>query len=123
MTCAAQLQVNAPLTGKTWERGWVLFFCEKKFDRTVGGTFYSFHDELLSKNIARRHARKPVSDPQTKIIGKQTLLISLFALYKIRNTYKQLLTGDQNTQYPMRQTFCLKCQLNVHYDKISRAMR
>ena len=27
---------------------------EKKNGRTVGGTFYSFHDELLSKNIARR---------------------------------------------------------------------
>ena len=34
------------------------------------------------------HARKPVSDPQTKIICKQTLLISLFALYKLRNTGK-----------------------------------
>ena len=27
---------------------------EKKNGRTFGGTFYSFHDELLSKNIARR---------------------------------------------------------------------
>ena len=30
------------------------FGCEKKNGLTVGGTFYSFHDELLSKNIARR---------------------------------------------------------------------
>ena len=30
------------------------FGCEKKNGRTIGGTFYSFHDELLSKNIARR---------------------------------------------------------------------
>ena len=28
------------------------FGCEKKNGRTVGGTFYSFHDELLTKNIA-----------------------------------------------------------------------
>ena len=27
---------------------------EKKNGRTVSGTFYSFHDKLLSKNIARR---------------------------------------------------------------------
>ena len=30
------------------------FGCEKKNGRTVGGTFYSFYDELLSKNISRR---------------------------------------------------------------------
>ena len=30
------------------------FGCEKKNGLTVGGTFYSFHDELLSKNRARR---------------------------------------------------------------------
>ena len=30
------------------------FGCEKKNGRTVGGTFYSFHDEIFSKNIARR---------------------------------------------------------------------
>ena len=29
------------------------FGCEKKNGRTVGGTFYSFQDELLSENIAR----------------------------------------------------------------------
>ena len=27
--------------------------CEKENGRTVGGAFYSFHDELLSENIAR----------------------------------------------------------------------
>ena len=30
------------------------FGCEKKNGRTVGRTFYLFHDELLSKNITRR---------------------------------------------------------------------
>ena len=29
------------------------FGCDTKNGRTVGGTFYSFHDELLSKNIAK----------------------------------------------------------------------
>ena len=71
----------------------------------------------------RTHAKKPVSHPKTKIICKQTLLISLFILYKLRNTCKELLTGDQNTQYRMRQTFCLKCELGARYNKISHAMR
>ena len=30
------------------------FGCEKKNGGTVGGTFSSFHNELLSENIARR---------------------------------------------------------------------
>ena len=48
---------------------------------------------LLETNIYLRvflHTQdsKPVSDPPTKIICKQTLLVSLFALYNLRNTYK-----------------------------------
>ena len=38
--------------------------------------------------ILRTHASKPVSNRQTKIICKQTLLIFLFVLYKLKNTCK-----------------------------------
>ena len=34
------------------------FGCEKINVRTVGGTFYSFHDELSSKNISRRQLER-----------------------------------------------------------------
>ena len=47
--CRTLVQVNAPLTKKTWGRGWA-----GRNGPTVGGTFHSFHHELLSKNIARR---------------------------------------------------------------------
>ena len=52
MKIAAQLPVNAPLTDLGMRLS--CFGCEKKNGRKVGGTLYSFHDELLSKNIARR---------------------------------------------------------------------
>ena len=53
--CPAQLQINAPLNEKPWGQGWVVLVdVEKKNGRTVGGTFYSFHDEILPKNIARK---------------------------------------------------------------------
>ena len=52
---AAQLQVNAPLTKKTWERGGVVLVVKRKMaQHTIGRTFYLFHNKLLSKNIARR---------------------------------------------------------------------
>ena len=56
-------------------------------------------NKINIRAFLRTHARKQVSDPRTKIICKQTLLITLFALYKLRNTFKLRLTGDQNTQY------------------------
>ena len=45
----AKLQIIEPLTKKT------CFGSEKKSGGTVGGTFYLFHGEPLSKNIERRH--------------------------------------------------------------------
>ena len=56
-----------------------------------------FETNIYLGGVLRTHASKPVSDPQTKIICKQTLLICLFALYKLRNTRKVRLTIDQNT--------------------------
>ena len=83
-------------------------------------TLSCFETNIYLGVVLHTHASKPVSDPQTKIICKQTLLISLFALYKL--SLKLRLDGDQNTQYRMRQTFCFKRQLNAHYDKISHAV-
>ena len=83
-------------------------------------TLSCFETNIYLGVVLRTHASKPVSDPQTKIICKQTLLISLFALYKL--SLRLRLNGDQNTQYRMRQTFCFKCQLNAHYDKIGHAV-
>ena len=46
-----------------------------------------FETNIYLGGVLRTHASKPVSDPQTKIICKQTfLLISLFTLYKLRST-------------------------------------
>ena len=56
-------------------------------------------NKINIRAFLRTHACKQVSDPRTKIICKQTLLITLFALYKLRNAFKLRLTGDQNTQY------------------------
>ena len=51
-------------------------------------TLSCFQTNIYLRVFLRNHARKPVSDPPTKIICKQTLLISLFTLYKLRNTCK-----------------------------------
>ena len=48
----AFLQVIEPLTVKTWGRGWVVLVVRTKW-RNCRGTVYSFHGEILSKNIAR----------------------------------------------------------------------
>ena len=84
-------------------------------------TLACFETNSYLRVFLRTHTSKSVSDPQTTIICKQTLLITLFALYKLRNTYKLPLTGYQNTQYRMRQTFCLKCQVNARYNEICHA--
>ena len=47
-----KMQVIEPLTEKTWGRIWVVFEVSNG-EVSDGGTFYSFHGELLSKNIAR----------------------------------------------------------------------
>ena len=50
--------------------------CEKKNGRKVGGTFYSFHDELLSRNIARRQLDRqhlPFGDPNSPLSSKHAL--------------------------------------------------
>ena len=80
-------------------------------------TLSCFETNLYVRVFLRTHANKPVSDPQTKIICKETLLITVFVLYKLRNTCKLRLTGDLNTQYRIGQRFCLKCQLNAYFDK------
>ena len=49
---AEKWQIIEPLAEKTWGRDRVLF------EVSNGGTFYSFHDELLSKNIARTARRQ-----------------------------------------------------------------
>ena len=49
---ALTLQIIEPLTEKTWRRGWVAF------DASNGGTLYSFHGKLLSKNITRTARRQ-----------------------------------------------------------------
>ena len=56
-------------------------------------TLSCFETNLYLRVFLRTHANKPVSDPQTKIICKETLLITVFVLYKLRNTCKLRLTG------------------------------
>ena len=80
-------------------------------------TLSCFETNLYPRVFLRTHANKPVSNPQTKIICKETLLITVFVLYKLRKTCKLRLTGDLNTQYSIGQRFCLKCQLNAYFDK------
>ena len=46
-------------------------------------TLLFFETNIYLRVFLRTYARKPVSDPQTKKICKQTLLISLFTLYKL----------------------------------------
>ena len=72
-------------------------------------TLSCFETNIYLRVFLRTHTSTPVSDPQTKIICKQTLLITLFALYELKNTCKLRLTDGQNTQYRIRQTFSLKC--------------
>ena len=57
---AVKMQVIEPLTEKTWGRVWVVFEVSDG-EVSGGGTFYSFHVELLSKNIART-ARKQLEE-------------------------------------------------------------
>ena len=38
---------------ETWGRGGVVLLVIEQNDGTVGRTFYSFHGEILSKNMAR----------------------------------------------------------------------
>ena len=54
---AAWLQVIKPLTEKTWGRGSGVLVVETKW-RNCRGIFYSFHGEILSKNIARTTRRQ-----------------------------------------------------------------
>ena len=54
---AAWLQVIEPLTEKTWGRGWVALLVRTKW-RNCLGIFYSFHGEILSKNMARTARRQ-----------------------------------------------------------------
>ena len=52
------------------------FGCEKKNGRTVGGTFYSFHNELLSRNIAGRQLdgqHLKFGDPNSHLSSKHAL--------------------------------------------------
>ena len=78
------MQVNGLLTGT----GLSCFGCEKKNGRTVGGTFYSFHDKLLPKNIARRQ------------LNRQHLLLGVYlqtrtALYRLNMHYQGELNIDK----------------------------
>ena len=54
---AAWLQVIEPLTEKTWGRGRVVLVVRTKWPN-YRGTFYSFHGEILSKNITRTARRQ-----------------------------------------------------------------
>ena len=82
------MQVNAPLTEKTWARGWVVLAVKRKNGRTVGGAFYSFHDELLSKNIARRQL-----DGQHLLFG--VYLQTWITLYLLNMHYRGELNIDE----------------------------
>ena len=65
------------------------FGCEKKNGRKmVGGTFYSFHDELLSKNIARR-----LLDGQHLVFG--VYLQTWTALHLLNMQYRGELNIDE----------------------------
>ena len=68
-------------------------------------TLACFETNIYLRVFLRTHTSKSVSDPQTTIICKQTLLITLFALYKLRNTYKLPLTGYQNTSIELGKHF------------------
>ena len=56
-TIAGQCTVNREDLGTRLS----CFGCEKKNGRTVGGTFYSFHDELLSKKHSKKTTRRTTS--------------------------------------------------------------
>ena len=51
---------NEPLTVKIWGRGWVFWQLKQNYG-TVDGTFYLFHGEILSKNMARTAWRRTTS--------------------------------------------------------------
>ena len=57
------------------------FACENKNSRTFCRTFYSFHDDLLSKNIARRQL-----DGQNLLFG--VYLQTWTALYLLNSNYR-----------------------------------
>ena len=57
---AVKMQVIELLTEKTWGRVWVVFEVSNG-EVSGGGTFYSFHGELLWKNIVRT-ARKQLEE-------------------------------------------------------------
>ena len=50
---AAWLQVIEPVNKKTWGRGWVVLVVGTKW-RKCRGTFYLFHNKILSKNITEQ---------------------------------------------------------------------
>ena len=54
---AAWLQVIELLTEKTWGRGWLDLVVRTKWCN-CRGTFYSFHGQILSKNITRTARRQ-----------------------------------------------------------------
>ena len=54
---AALLQIIEPLTKKTWGRDWIVLVVRTKW-RNCWGKFYSFHGEILFKNIARTARRQ-----------------------------------------------------------------
>ena len=62
--------------------------CNVSADKNKNNNPVLLRNKHLPTVILRTHASKPVSNRQTKIICKQTLLIFLFVLYKLRNTCK-----------------------------------
>ena len=64
-------------------------------------TLSCFETNIYLGVVLRTHASKPVSDPQTKIICKQTLLISQFILY----------TGGPSSLHERARDFCLQAVL------------
>ena len=62
-------------------------------------TLSCFETNIYLHVFLSTHAYKQVSDPRTKMSCKQTLLITLFTPYKLTNTFKLRLAGDQNTKY------------------------
>ena len=63
---AAWLQVIEPLPKKTWGWGWVVLVVTIKW-QNCHGTFYSFHGEIMSKNITRTARRQ--LDGQHLLLG------------------------------------------------------
>ena len=51
---AAWLQVIEPVNKKTWGPGWVVLVVGTIKWRKCRGTFYLFHNKILSKNIAEQ---------------------------------------------------------------------